>query len=133
LTKQEKIALFKKREQPAAMRKGAATARADVVPTFLNGRKLRDYQRESLKWMMANFRHQKNCILGDEMVRKFPACLPSLQGNAWPLQQSWSVHTLILATKQRLCLLCVRYFHLSFFFLIVLLGLACIVMVLMAP
>ena len=115
------------------MRKGAATARADVVPTFLNGRKLRDYQRESLKWMMANFRHQKNCILGDEMVRKFPACLPSLQGNAWPLQQSWSVHTFILATKQRLCLLCVRYFHLSFFFLIVLLGLACIVMVLMAP
>lgn len=44
-------------------------ARTDVVPQFLNGRKLRDYQCESLKWMMANFRIQKNCILGDEMVR----------------------------------------------------------------
>ena len=56
------------------MRKGASAARTDVVPSFLNGRQLRDYQRESLKWMMANFRVQKNCILGDEMVRP-QACM----------------------------------------------------------
>lgn len=65
---QEAIAAFKKREQPSALKKGASTARTDLVPSFLNGRKLRDYQRDSLKWMMANFRIQKNCILGDEMV-----------------------------------------------------------------
>ncbi|BDA49984.1 Chromodomain-helicase-DNA-binding protein 6 [Coccomyxa sp. Obi] len=67
LEDKEAIAAFKKREQPSPLRKGASAARTDVVPSFLNGRKLRDYQRDSLKWMMANFRIQKNCILGDEM------------------------------------------------------------------
>ena len=45
------------------------TQREDAVPAFLNGRALRDYQVESLKWMMGNFRRGHNCILGDEMVR----------------------------------------------------------------
>jgi len=37
------------------------------VPTFCNGRKLRDYQQDSLKWMIQNWYSGKNCILGDEM------------------------------------------------------------------
>lgn len=38
-----------------------------AVPTFENGRKLRDYQVESLKWMSKNWYTGRNCILGDEM------------------------------------------------------------------
>lgn len=49
------------------------TQREDAVPAFLNGRLLRDYQTESLKWMMGNFRRKRNCILGDEMVRACPS------------------------------------------------------------
>ena len=37
------------------------------VPSFCNGRMLRDYQLESLKWMVQNWYTGKNCILGDEM------------------------------------------------------------------
>lgn len=38
-----------------------------AVPKFCNGRELRDYQQESLKWMAKNWYAGKNCILGDEM------------------------------------------------------------------
>ena len=41
---------------------------ADSLPDFLNGRVLRDYQTVSLRWMMENFRDNRSCILGDEMV-----------------------------------------------------------------
>jgi len=37
------------------------------VPAFHNGRELRSYQLESLKWMVKNWYSSKNCILGDEM------------------------------------------------------------------
>ena len=37
------------------------------LPSFCNGRALRDYQKESLKWMAKNWYDGKNCILGDEM------------------------------------------------------------------
>lgn len=37
------------------------------VPKFCNGRTLRDYQLESLKWLVQNWYGGKNCILGDEM------------------------------------------------------------------
>ncbi len=37
------------------------------LPKFCNGRELRDYQQESLKWMAKNWYAGKNCILGDEM------------------------------------------------------------------
>lgn len=40
---------------------------APAVPEFQNGRQLRDYQKESLKWMAANCNAQLNCILGDEV------------------------------------------------------------------
>ena len=38
------------------------------VPSFLNGRVLRDYQVDSLHWMISNLRQKRSCILGDEMV-----------------------------------------------------------------
>ena len=38
-----------------------------ALPKFCNGRELRDYQQESLKWMAKNWYDGKNCILGDEM------------------------------------------------------------------
>jgi len=47
----------------------------DAVPKFLNGRTLRDYQLESLKWHVNNMRAQRNCILGDEMVRTLSTSL----------------------------------------------------------
>lgn len=37
------------------------------MPNFNNGRSLRPYQVESLKWMAQNWYSSKNCILGDEM------------------------------------------------------------------
>lgn len=37
------------------------------VPDFLNGRKLRDYQLESFKWMVQHALTNSSCILGDEM------------------------------------------------------------------
>lgn len=71
------IEAFRARERrdgaSAPQRKRLADAREDAVPAFLNGRALRDYQRESLKWMVGNMRRGQNCILGDEMVRAAPA------------------------------------------------------------
>jgi SNF2 family DNA or RNA helicase len=68
---QADIAAFQKREK--VRRKGGPMASSqhlsDAVPDFLNGRKLRDYQIESLHWMIQNLRRKINCILGDEMVR----------------------------------------------------------------
>ena len=52
----------------------------DAVPDFLNGRTLRDYQVESLKWHVNNLRAGRNCILGDEMVRPRPEGPRSLEG-----------------------------------------------------
>jgi SNF2 family DNA or RNA helicase len=37
------------------------------LPDFKNGRKLRDYQETSFKWMVQNNLTGNNCILGDEM------------------------------------------------------------------
>ncbi|MEW5309106.1 MAG: hypothetical protein WDW38_001015 [Sanguina aurantia] len=37
------------------------------MPTFLNGRALRDYQESSVRWMVGNFCSRRCCILGDEM------------------------------------------------------------------
>lgn len=68
---QADIAAFHKREKVKrkAVPMASSQHAADAVPDFLNGRKLRDYQIESLRWMVDNLRHKKNCILGDEMVR----------------------------------------------------------------
>lgn len=44
-----------------------ANVKLSAVPAFENGRKLRSYQIESLKWMVKNWHASKNCILGDEM------------------------------------------------------------------
>eukprot|EP00892_Ulva_mutabilis_P002486 jgi/Ulvmu1/12238/UM086_0029.1 len=41
--------------------------RGEGVPTFLNGRTLRDYQVNSFKWMVQHVLKGQNCILGDEM------------------------------------------------------------------
>ena len=41
--------------------------RGEGVPTFLNGRKLRDYQLTSFKWMVQHVLKRQNCMLGDEM------------------------------------------------------------------
>lgn len=61
LREEEKVAKF--------LKGGGASPQIDVgkVPTFCNSRKLRDYQLESLKWMVQNWYSGKNCILGDEM------------------------------------------------------------------
>lgn len=37
------------------------------VPTFKNGRTLRDYQLTSFKWMVQHVLKGQNCMLGDEM------------------------------------------------------------------
>lgn len=42
-------------------------ASGKAVPDFLNGRKLRDYQVESFKWMVQRALTNSHCILGDEM------------------------------------------------------------------
>ena len=57
----------------------AALLKSKVLPSFNNGRKLRDYQETSLHWMVNNYRgdcakgswEPRNCILGDE-VRSNP-------------------------------------------------------------
>jgi hypothetical protein len=38
-----------------------------IIPDFGSGRQLRDYQQESLRWMVGNWMQGKNCILGDEV------------------------------------------------------------------
>lgn len=38
-----------------------------LLPEFCNGRQLRDYQKDSLQWMVKNWAAGRNCILGDEM------------------------------------------------------------------
>ena len=67
---QADIQAFRKRERPPkkAARVDCSQHHADAVPDFLNGRVLRDYQTTSLQWMMQNFRQNRSCILGDEMV-----------------------------------------------------------------
>jgi Chromo (CHRromatin Organisation MOdifier) domain len=37
------------------------------LPTFKNGRKLRDYQEASFKWMVQHNLQGQGCVLGDEM------------------------------------------------------------------
>ncbi|KAG2496454.1 hypothetical protein HYH03_005678 [Edaphochlamys debaryana] len=37
------------------------------LPTFCNGRTLREYQKVSVRWMVNNYLRGLNCILGDEM------------------------------------------------------------------
>lgn len=38
-----------------------------ALPDFCNGRCLRDYQKDSLRWMSTHWYNGQNCILGDEM------------------------------------------------------------------
>ena len=74
---QAAVAAFEARERmcdrpsvaPAQWRSVLSAAREVAVPTFLNGRQLRDYQLASLRWMVSNMRVGRNCILGDEMAR----------------------------------------------------------------
>ena len=67
---QADIQAFRKRERPPkkAAPVDCSQHHADAVPDFLNGRVLRNYQTDSLQWMMLNFRQNRSCILGDEMV-----------------------------------------------------------------
>ncbi|KIY92825.1 chromodomain-helicase-DNA-binding protein [Monoraphidium neglectum] len=59
--------------KPKRPSKGDVDARR--LPAFRNGRKLRNYQEESLHWMVSNYRgdfngatwEPRNCLLGDEM------------------------------------------------------------------
>lgn len=68
---QEHIQAFQKRERvpKKAPPVDCSQHHTDAVPEFLNDRVLRDYQIISLHWMMDNFRNNRSCILGDEMVR----------------------------------------------------------------
>ncbi|KAG1680184.1 hypothetical protein FOA52_000297 [Chlamydomonas sp. UWO 241] len=43
------------------------TAKTFDMPEFRSKRALRDYQEVSVRWMIANYRTHKSCILGDEM------------------------------------------------------------------
>ncbi|KAG2440284.1 hypothetical protein HXX76_004395 [Chlamydomonas incerta] len=53
------------------------------LPEFCNGRKLRDYQQVSVRWMVNNFCQSRNCILGDEMglgkTAQSTSCLQTLR------------------------------------------------------
>jgi SNF2 family DNA or RNA helicase len=57
----EKLRMYSKNNQ------NSDAINLSAVPQFENGRKLRDYQVESLKWMSKNWYTGRNCILGDEM------------------------------------------------------------------
>lgn len=52
---------------PKDTQKGHQDHRKLPPPEFLNGMMLRDYQVESYRWMISNFRMGKSVILGDEM------------------------------------------------------------------
>jgi hypothetical protein len=64
-----------------------ALLKSKVLPSFNNGRKLRDYQETSLHWMINNYRgdcakgvwEPRNCILGDEVRSKGQFC-PYIKG-----------------------------------------------------
>lgn len=38
-----------------------------IMPTFENGRELKNYQVESVRWMAGHFLKRRSCILGDEV------------------------------------------------------------------
>ncbi|CAK0786707.1 hypothetical protein CVIRNUC_009921 [Coccomyxa viridis] len=63
------VQAFKKREKPRgkAAHVELSQLQGTEVPSFLNGRALRDYQVDSLHWMISNLRQKRSCILGDEM------------------------------------------------------------------
>ena len=67
---QADVQAFKKREKPRgkAAHVELSQLQGTEVPSFLNGRALRDYQVDSLHWMISNLRQKRSCILGDEMV-----------------------------------------------------------------
>jgi SNF2 family DNA or RNA helicase len=49
-------------------KEGAARVYEDPnVPVFKNYRRLKDFQLESLNWMIQNWHEDRNCILADEM------------------------------------------------------------------
>lgn len=39
----------------------------DIIPSFCNGRELRDYQKEGVLFLLQNARENRNSLLGDEM------------------------------------------------------------------
>lgn len=41
----------------------------DIMPSFCNGRELRDYQKEGVLFLLQNARENRNSLLGDEMGR----------------------------------------------------------------
>ncbi|KAJ9516015.1 hypothetical protein QJQ45_024466, partial [Haematococcus lacustris] len=53
------------------------------LPSFCNGRKLRSYQEEAVRWMVSNYVAGRNCILGDEMglgkTAQSVSCLETLR------------------------------------------------------
>lgn len=61
------------------------------LPEFLNGRKLRDYQEDSFKWMVQHALTNSSCILGDEMGlgKTAQVCVHIYvsEGLAWPKNQ----------------------------------------------
>jgi SNF2 family DNA or RNA helicase len=93
---QAALAAFEKRERArddpsaAALRRRGAlgSAREDAVPSFLNGRQLRAYQLDSLRWMVANMRAGRNCILGDEMARHPSSSAPFTRTPSAPYRLS---------------------------------------------
>ena len=71
---QADVQAFKKREKPRgkAAHVELSQLQGTEVPSFLNGRALRNYQVDSLHWMISNLRQKRSCILGDEMVSPIP-------------------------------------------------------------
>ena len=67
---QADVQAFRKHEKPRgkAAHVELSQLQGTEVPSFLNGRALRDYQVDSLHWMISNLRQKRSCILGDEMV-----------------------------------------------------------------
>jgi SNF2 family DNA or RNA helicase len=68
------IKRFKAFSQPPAFVKPTDPAKlvqllvdGTALPTFKNGRKLRDYQETSFKWMVQHNLQGQGCVLGDEM------------------------------------------------------------------
>eukprot|EP00854_Cymbomonas_tetramitiformis_P006879 gene6879-8213_t len=62
---QEAVAKFKRVLSPAS--RCVQAAKDTSVPSFNNGRSLREYQEASFSWMVSNFRQGISCVLADEM------------------------------------------------------------------
>ena len=63
----EALGAFRAKFAEGPPKPSATRTPPETMPAFLGARELRSYQRESLRWMMANRYAGRNCILGDEM------------------------------------------------------------------